>query len=251
MNVASIKKYLKERGVTVNDYLKLALVTIAAAVEKIMLPLDPSYETNNKEKNVRQRLFIHDMQIADPFVIKTQNNFIDSPPFGLYHIFNHLIYHATEYDKQGLAAYKSYEDSRLLQITGDKSVTNDPCKWVRKPQRNTGPCRVEDQEILKGSLPSGKKRKREYNLLQNIDYDPRPTKHRKVHSFKAMKTFTNNLNVNVSPPPVILSLLKKHYLLTAGSKGFKKEPEVLERNCAIMKEKLEQFVKQTTMLTPR
>lgn len=103
---------------------------------------------------------------------------------------------------------------------------------------------------IKGSLPSGKKRKREYNWLQNIDYDPRPTKHRKVHSFKAMKTFTNNLNVKVSTPPVILSLLKKHYLPTAGSKGFKKEPEVLERNCGIMKEKLEQFVKQTTMLTP-
>ncbi|CAB4025357.1 Hypothetical predicted protein [Paramuricea clavata] len=65
-----------------------------------------------------------------------------------------------------------------------------------------------------------------------------------------MKTFTNNLNVKVSPPPVILSLLKKHYLTTAGSNGFKKEPEVLERNCGIMKEKLEQFVKQTTMLTP-
>ena len=29
--------------------------------------------------------------------------------------FNHLIYHATEYDKQGLAAYKSYEDYRLFE----------------------------------------------------------------------------------------------------------------------------------------
>ena len=39
MNVASIKNYLKERGVT-DGYLKPALVTIAAAVEKMMLPLD-------------------------------------------------------------------------------------------------------------------------------------------------------------------------------------------------------------------
>ena len=30
MNMASIKNYLKERGVTVNGYLKPALVTIAA-----------------------------------------------------------------------------------------------------------------------------------------------------------------------------------------------------------------------------
>ena len=115
MNVASIKNYLKERGVTVNGYLKPALVTIAAAVEKMMLPLDPNYERDNNEKNLRQRLFIHDMQIASPFTIKTQNNFIDSPPFGLYDIFNHLIYHATEYDKQGLAAYKYYEDYRLFE----------------------------------------------------------------------------------------------------------------------------------------
>ena len=117
MNVASIKSYLKERGVTVNSYLKPALVTIAAAVEKMMLPLDPNYERNNNENNLRQRLFIHDMQIANPLTIKTQNNFIDPPPFGLYDIFNHLImiYHATEYDKQALAAYKSYEDYRLFE----------------------------------------------------------------------------------------------------------------------------------------
>ena len=74
-----------------------------------MLPVDPNYERDDNEKNVRQRLFIHDIQIADLFVIKTQN-FIDSPPFGVYDILNHLIHHATEYDKQELAVYKSYED---------------------------------------------------------------------------------------------------------------------------------------------
>ena len=98
-----------------NGYLKPALVTIAAAVERMMLPLDPNYEKENIEKNARRHLFIHDMQIPDPFVIKTRNDFIDSPPFGLYDIFNHLIYHATKYDKQGLAAYKSYEDYRLFE----------------------------------------------------------------------------------------------------------------------------------------
>ena len=43
------------------------------------------------------------------------NNFTDSPPFGLYDIFNHLIYHATEYDEQSLASYKSFDDYRLFQ----------------------------------------------------------------------------------------------------------------------------------------
>jgi hypothetical protein len=36
------------------------------------------------------------------------NDFIDD-------IFNHLIYHATDYDKHGLSDYKSFEDYRLFQ----------------------------------------------------------------------------------------------------------------------------------------
>ena len=48
--------------------------------------------------------------------MKVVNNFIDSPPFGLYDIFNHLICHSTNcYDKQGLAAYKSFDDYRLFE----------------------------------------------------------------------------------------------------------------------------------------
>ena len=36
VNVAAIKKYLQERGVNVNEYLKPGLVEIAVTVEKIM-----------------------------------------------------------------------------------------------------------------------------------------------------------------------------------------------------------------------
>ena len=54
------------------------------------------------------------MLIPNPFSLKTVNNFNSSPPFGLYDIFNHLIYHSTEYDKQGLAAYESFDDHRLF-----------------------------------------------------------------------------------------------------------------------------------------
>ena len=42
------------------------------------------------------------------------NDFNSLPPFGLFDIFNHLIYHSTDYDKQGIAAYESYDDSRLF-----------------------------------------------------------------------------------------------------------------------------------------
>ena len=54
------------------------------------------------------------MVIPDPFSLETVNNFNSSPPFGLFDIFNHLIYHSTDYDKQGLAAYKSFDDYRLF-----------------------------------------------------------------------------------------------------------------------------------------
>ena len=54
------------------------------------------------------------MLIFNPFFLKTVNNFNASPPFGLYNIFNHLIYHSIDHDKQGLATYKSLEDYRLF-----------------------------------------------------------------------------------------------------------------------------------------
>ena len=49
-----------------------------------------------------------------PISLKTVNDFNSLPPFGLFDIFNHLIYHSTDYDKQGIAAYESYDDSRLF-----------------------------------------------------------------------------------------------------------------------------------------
>ena len=114
MNVAGLKKYLQERGITVHGYLKPALVTIACAVEKMMLPVDPNFERDDTEKNLKKRLIVHDVAVQDPFTLPVRNNFINSPPFGLYDIFNHLIYHSADYDKQGLASYKSYDDYRLF-----------------------------------------------------------------------------------------------------------------------------------------
>ena len=86
MSVAAIKKYLQERGVSVNGYLKPGPVEIAVAVEKMMLPVDPNFERVNDAHTTKQRLNIHDIQIEDPFTMKTKNDFSDSPPFG------HLIY---------------------------------------------------------------------------------------------------------------------------------------------------------------
>jgi hypothetical protein len=53
MNVASLKNYLQERGITVNGYLKPALVKIAFAVQNMMLPIDLYFQRDN----IRTRIF--------------------------------------------------------------------------------------------------------------------------------------------------------------------------------------------------
>jgi hypothetical protein len=79
MNVRDLKKYLQERGVTVNGYLKPALIVIARAIEKMMLPKDPNFECDDAGKKLKNTLIIHDVAVPDPFTLATQNNFIDSP----------------------------------------------------------------------------------------------------------------------------------------------------------------------------
>ena len=116
MIMAELKHYLRGRSVTVNGYLKPALLEITKAVKKMMLPIDPGFEkVDGTEEN--QKLIIHDMEIENPLTVSYDfvNNFIDLPPFGLYDIFNYLIYYSTDYDKQGLAAYKSFDDYRLFE----------------------------------------------------------------------------------------------------------------------------------------
>ena len=54
------------------------------------------------------------MVSPNPFSLKTVN-FNSSPPFG-FNIFNHLIYHSTDYDKQELTPYKSFDDYRLMKV---------------------------------------------------------------------------------------------------------------------------------------
>lgn len=117
MPVIEIKKFLTERGVSVNGYHKPSLIEIANSVQKMKLPSIESLLCKNSNELQRDgKLLINDMEIENPFKMKVVNSFIDSPPFGLYDIFNHLICHSTNcYDKQGLAAYKSFDDYRLFE----------------------------------------------------------------------------------------------------------------------------------------
>ena len=110
-------------------------------------------------------------------------------------------------------------------------MTSGPCMWMPKPQSSSEPCAVEHLVISKTKPPSSKKRKRTYTWLQNIDFDPRNPKHRKVSSQEKVsltkrlsavddrslsKSSITGMNDDSSPPssgkPVILPLLRKLYL---------------------------------------
>ena len=91
-------------------YLKPSLVEIASAVGRMVLPLDTNFEKD--QTNDGGTLIIYDMVSHNPFSLKTVN-FNSLPPFG-FNIFNHLIYYSTDYDKQGLTAYKSFDDYRFF-----------------------------------------------------------------------------------------------------------------------------------------
>ena len=65
MTVAKLKDYLKICGVTTSGYLKPALLEIALAVEKMMMPINPNHKYGNVGKN-NQKYIIHDMVIEQP-----------------------------------------------------------------------------------------------------------------------------------------------------------------------------------------
>ena len=105
--ILELKKYLVHRGVTVNGYNKSSSAEITNSVRKMDIPcIHTMHDKVCGEKG--NELFIDDMQIGDPFkMTDLVNNFMDSPPFGLYDNFSFLICHSTAYDKQGPAAYHS------------------------------------------------------------------------------------------------------------------------------------------------
>ena len=83
MSVIQLKEYyLQNRGVNVSSYLKPALVEIATAVNKMMLPFNPNFEEKNTLEN--EKFYIDGMEIKNPFTSSSNlvNNFTDSPPFG-------------------------------------------------------------------------------------------------------------------------------------------------------------------------
>ena len=164
VKLPELKFYLQNRGITANSYLKLGHVAIACAVEEMNLPVLCETSEAGEKLGVSRRLNLHDVQLPDPLKMDVLNDFKHSPPFGLFDIFNHLIYHSSEYDKQGLGAYKSYENYRLFYDGYVESLLtihrkdagvhvyvaaalysfNDLLNSIRRPKPDTTPCELKD-----------------------------------------------------------------------------------------------------------
>ena len=111
-----MKQYLKARGVSVTGYLKPALAEIAKSVEKMLIPVIDLAKP--KEEN---KLIIHGVEIEDP---------LSSAHDATIRSFNHLIYSSTEHDKQGLAAYKAFDDYRIFEEGYVESLLTKPLPSV-------------------------------------------------------------------------------------------------------------------------
>ena len=75
MKMPELKKFLQDRGITVNSYLKPGLVAIACAVEEMNLPLQCQTTEAEEKLNIRHRLLINDIQLPDPFTMNAINDF--------------------------------------------------------------------------------------------------------------------------------------------------------------------------------
>ena len=86
MSVKELKDFLQDHEVTASGYLKSALIQIASSVQKLYLP-----KQKHPDKDESSPVVINDVTIQDPYTLEVKNDFSNSPPFGLYDIFNFLI----------------------------------------------------------------------------------------------------------------------------------------------------------------
>ena len=105
------------------------MVEIAKSVEKMLIPvLDYA---KSKEEN---KLIIHGVEIEDP--LTSEHEYVNVLTHRRYLVFSifltiwHLICSSTECDKQGLAAYKAFDDYRLFEEGYVESLLTKPLPSV-------------------------------------------------------------------------------------------------------------------------
>lgn len=110
--VPLLKDYLSKRGVSVTGYIKAQLVELSVCVDKLSLPVDPDCTSNNTKTAIQGKWERVGCK-KNPASLCYSDDFTHSPQFSLLDLFNYLICSRSDYDRRGLAAYKSFEDYKL------------------------------------------------------------------------------------------------------------------------------------------
>ncbi|XP_046583940.1 uncharacterized protein LOC124291076 [Haliotis rubra] len=115
LKVPELKDYLKKYGITTTGNRKDVLIALANAVVKLELEPDPDFQHDCRpETFMKQCLTDLHCDFDDPFALTYTSDFSLIPDFGLYDIFNYLLFHRSDYDRRKLKAFKSFEDYRLF-----------------------------------------------------------------------------------------------------------------------------------------
>ena len=116
MNVKQLKMCVQQRGVPASSYNKAQLIILAKAVFEMDLQVDPNFDNDNLTPHLQRRTtLLNGTKVPDPFQMNELTNDLSSlPPFGLLDIFNHLIVGRTDYDKEALSSWRSFEEYSLF-----------------------------------------------------------------------------------------------------------------------------------------
>ena len=126
MKLKELKTYVTERGVPVSAYKKQQLIHLATSLHEMNADVDPDYKNDSIEEVLKDRLTLPSGRIVpNPLQMKNvSNDFSNLPNFGLMDVFNHLIMSETEYDKDMLASWRSFEEYTLCQNGHVRSMQN-------------------------------------------------------------------------------------------------------------------------------
>lgn len=113
-SVVQLKNFLQRKGVSVPINIKKPdLINLCKTV--MHLKDDPNFEncdTWMKVERKLQKIGLYSNPLDLKFSKVVASN---TPAFGLYDIFNYLLYSRTDYDNRKLKAYKSFNDYQLFQ----------------------------------------------------------------------------------------------------------------------------------------
>ena len=117
MKVTELKEFVQKHGVPVSAYKKADLVLLARSFYDMDASADPDFRDDSIEQTLKERLTLPAGKIVpDPLKMKKfSHDFSAFPNFGLMDIFNHLIMSKSEYDKDMLASWHSFEEYTLCQ----------------------------------------------------------------------------------------------------------------------------------------